>query len=77
MALTFEEVKDLIKKDYDVIKKQPNLQPYLDPILSLKSISDNYYMDSGKSICLYFLSNAGPWRTENAKVAKKELKKLV
>jgi hypothetical protein len=75
--LTFLEVKDLIRKDYNVIKNQPYLEPYLDPILSLNSINDKYIMDEGRSICAYFLSNAGTWRTENAKIAKKELKELL
>jgi hypothetical protein len=75
-AMSFDEIKELIQKDYSLIKKQPYLEPYLDPILSLKSVNDNYHMDSGISICLYFLSNAGSWKTDNAKIVKKELKKL-
>lgn len=74
-AMSFEEIKELINKDYKIIQKLPYLEPYLNPILSLNSINDNYFMDSGKSICLYFLSNASGWRTENAKLVKKELKK--
>jgi hypothetical protein len=34
-------------------------------------------MDTGKSIVLYFLSNAGTWRGETAKRVKAELKKMV
>lgn len=74
--MSFEEIKELISKDYNTINKLPYLEPYLNPILSLKSIDDNYLMDSGRSICLYFLSNASGWKTENAKIVKKELKKL-
>ena len=74
--VSFEEIKELIDKDYNIIKKLPYLEPYLNPILSLGSINDNYFMDSGKSICSYFLSNASGWKTENAKIVKKELKKL-
>ena len=40
------------------------------------SINDNYGVDSGKSIVLYFLSNASTWRGETAKRIKKELKSL-
>lgn len=49
-------------------------KPYLDAMGSLNSINDNYFMDSGKSIVLYFLSNASSWRGEVAKRVKAELK---
>ena len=48
--------------------------PYLDAMLSLRSISDNYGYDSGRSIVLYFLSNATYWRGEDAKRIKAELR---
>ena len=47
--------------------------PYLNAMLQLQSIDDNYGMDSAKSVVLYFLSNAGTWRGETAKRIKKEL----
>lgn len=50
--------------------------PYLDAMSSLDSIDDNYYQDSGKSIVLYFLANAGTWRGETAKRVKAELKAM-
>lgn len=50
--------------------------PYLNAMLSLNSINDNYYYDSGKSIVLYFLANSGTWRGETAKRIKTELKNL-
>ena len=51
-------------------------KPYLDAMSTLESISDMYYQDSGKSIVLYFLSNANTWRGETAKRVKAELKKM-
>lgn len=51
--------------------------PYLDAMSTLNSIEDNYGMDSGKSIVLYFLSNASSWRGDVAKRVKAELKKMV
>ena len=50
--------------------------PYLEAMLTLESINDNYYYDSGKSIVLYFLANAQTWKGETAKRIKKELKTL-
>jgi hypothetical protein len=48
--------------------------PYLDAMLSLDSIRDNYDQDSAKSIVLYFLSNASSFRGPEAKRIKAELK---
>ena len=50
--------------------------PYLDAMKTLDTINDNYFFDSGKSIVLYFLANAGTWKGETARRIKKELKKL-
>lgn len=47
--------------------------PYLEAMSSLTSINDNYGMDSGKSIVLYFLSNASTWRGDTARRIKAEL----
>lgn len=50
--------------------------PYLQAMASLDSITDDYGYDSGKSIVLYFLSNAATWRGETARRIKAELKQL-
>jgi hypothetical protein len=68
------EIAREIKKDWQ--KVYFGAVPYLDAILTLNKVSDNFYEDSGKSIVLYFLSNASSYRGENAKRIKKELKEL-
>ena len=50
--------------------------PYLDAMQTLNNITDNYYQDSGKSIVLYFLCNAGTWRGDIARRVKAELKAM-
>lgn len=50
--------------------------PYLDAMGSLNSIEDNFYEDSGQSVVLYFLANAGSWRGETARRVKAELKRM-
>ena len=50
--------------------------PYLDAMYSLNSIEDNYIHDSGKSVVLYFLANAGTWRVDDARRIKAELKDI-
>ena len=47
--------------------------PYLQAMMCLDKITDNYGFDTGKSIVLYFLANAGTWRGEVARRVKKEL----
>jgi mannose-6-phosphate isomerase-like protein (cupin superfamily) len=55
----------------------PYAKPYLEAMSTLNSVEDKYMFDSGKSIVLYFLSNASMWRGETAKRIKAELKKIV
>ncbi len=50
--------------------------PYLDAMATLESIEQNYYFDSGRSVVLYFLANAGSWRGDVAREIKKELKAM-
>lgn len=68
-----------IKADWSQIGKgvSPHAKPYLDAMLTLNSIEDNYFMDSGKSIVLYFLSNAQHYRGDTARKLKAELKSMV
>jgi hypothetical protein len=50
--------------------------PYLSAMASMGDIRDSYGYDSGKSVVLYFLGNAGTWRGDVAKRVKAELKAL-
>jgi hypothetical protein len=51
--------------------------PYLDAMSTLDKISDNYGLDSGKSIVAYFLANANTWKGEKAREIKKELNAML
>lgn len=68
------EIAREIRKDW----KQPyfGAVPYMDAMLTLNSIHDNYIFDSGKSVVLYFLANANTWRGDTARRVKAELKAL-
>lgn len=68
------EIAREIRKDW----KQPyfGAVPYIDAMLTLSSIHDNYIFDSGKSVVLYFLANANSWRGDTARRVKAELKAL-
>jgi hypothetical protein len=52
-------------------------RPYLEAMMSLDKIDDNYGADSAKSIVAYFLSNARGWKGEKAKAIKTELNKML
>jgi hypothetical protein len=52
-------------------------RPYLDAMHTMEKVSDNYMYDSGRSIVLYFLSNASGWRGEAARRIKAELKAML
>ena len=47
--------------------------PYLNAMMCLDKITDNYGFDSAQMIVLYFLANAGTWKGETARRIKKEL----
>lgn len=64
-----------IRKNWD--KVYFGAVPYLDAMSTLNSINDRYIHDSGKSIVLYFLSNATTWRGEVARNVKKELNSML
>ena len=64
-----------IRKDW--AKVNYAAKPYLDAMGSLSSIQEDYYMDTGRSIVAYFLSNATSWRGDTARRVKAELKAML
>ena len=69
------EIAREIRNDWKNVS--PYAAPYLSAMSCLNSVSDNYIMDSGRSIVCYFLANAGSWRGETAKRVKVELKSML
>jgi hypothetical protein len=53
----------------------PTARPYLEAMADLENIGDSYGADSGRSVVLYFLSNARSFKGEAAKAIKAELKR--
>ncbi len=74
----YEIAKD-IRKDWSKIGKgvSPYAKPYLDAMDYLDSVHDSYGLDDGKSVVLYFLSNANSYRGEKARQLKAELKEAL
>lgn len=71
---TLHEIARDIRKDWTKVNYAA--KPYLDAMSSLDSVHDKYHYDSGKSVVLYFLSNASSWRGETAKRIKAELRSM-
>ncbi len=51
--------------------------PYVEPMLSLRTINEMYYADTAHSVVSYALSNLTNWRGEKARAIKAELKSLL
>lgn len=72
------EIANEIRKDWPVAWNENHpAGAYLVPMSTLDKITDNYIMDSAKTIVIYFLSNATGWRGETAKRIKAELKAMI
>lgn len=72
-TMSLSEIAYFIKREWK--KVYFGARPYLDAMTTLRSIEENYMLDSGKSVVLYFLANATSWRGETARAVKAELKK--
>ena len=51
-------------------------KPYLQSMLHMDQIGDDYYLDEGRDVVLRFLANAQSWRGDTAKHIKAELKEI-
>ena len=55
------------------VKMSPYAKPYLDAMIWLRGMDDNFHSDDARSIVRYFLANASGWRGDDAKRIKAEL----
>lgn len=51
--------------------------PYIYAMRSLNQITEDYGLDSGRSVVAYFLANAQTWRGEHARRIKSELRDIL
>ena len=76
-----KEPRPLSQIAVEIKKEWPNIPPhaeaYREPMSYLRSVEEDFGLDSGRSVVLYFLSNAGTWRGEKARAIKSELKDIV
>ncbi len=69
---TFPQLCSMIAADWSGMAM--TARPYFQAMGRMQNLSDTYGTESGKSIVLYFLSNAQSWRGEVARNVKGELK---
>ena len=67
------QIAEIVRKEWP--KVNFGAAPYLEAMGGMSSHTENYGMDTGKSIIAYFLSNATGWRGDHAKRVKAELKR--
>jgi hypothetical protein len=73
--VTVSEIAHAIAKDWTNVS--PYAADYLNAMKEIRSVDDNYYADSAKSVILYFLANASSYRGDNARAYKALLKDMV
>jgi len=73
--VTVSEIAHAIAKDWTNVS--PYAADYLNAMKEIRSVEDNYYADSAKSVIMYFLANAGSYRGDNARSYKALLKELI
>ena len=75
MARKIHEMASEILQDW----KKPyfGAVPYIEAMLQLNTIHDDYYLDTAESVVIYFLANAQTWRGETARRIKAELKEML
>jgi hypothetical protein len=71
---TLNEIAREIRADWKKVNFAA--KPNLDAMASLGTVSDRFGYDTGRTIVLYFLANAGAWRGETAKRIKSELRSM-
>jgi len=69
------QIGDLIRREW----QNPffGAVPYIRAMLQLPTIDSTYGAEDGRSIVLYFLSNASTWKGPIAKIVKAELRARV
>jgi hypothetical protein len=72
---TIKQIVQVIRKYWVTV--HPFAKPYLDAMECLDTINDNYIADTGRSVVIYFLSNATTFKGDIAREVKKELNKRI
>ena len=75
MARKIHEIASEILQDWN--KPYFGAIPYIEAMLQLNTIHDDYYLDTAESVVIYFLANAQTWRGETAKRIKAELREML
>ena len=74
MERKYRKISEIAQDIIDDGYKNPSAKPYVNAMLQITNITDDYMYEDGKSIVSYFLANAQYWRGTTAKTIKAELK---
>lgn len=69
------EIAEEIRADWDTMS--PHAKPYIDAMAAMRDMNSTFGVEDARSIVLYFLSNAQPWRGEVARRVKAELRGML
>lgn len=74
-------MRDLCTIAHDIQRHWPKVHyaalPYLRAMGTLRTLDDNFGYDPADHVVMYFLSNAGTWRGEEARRLKAELNQML
>jgi len=75
MSRKLSDIAVEIRKDW----RPPNFAavPYINALAQLSLVSDKFGADTGRSLIIYFLSNAASWKGLVARKIKKELNAML
>lgn len=73
--LALSDIADIIDSECRTKSWYAYAKPYVHAMAELETATENYYADSGVSICLYALSNLTSWRGEQARLMKAQIKR--
>jgi hypothetical protein len=75
--LALSDIADIVDNECKTKPWYVYAKPYVRAMATLETASENYYADSGVSVCLYALSNLTSWRGENARLIKAQVNRHV
>ena len=74
-CLQLYTIAQLIMREWKTMNNYA--KQYANAMLFLNSVDDMYGQEDGRTIVRYFLSNAGTWRGDTARIVKAELNRRV
>jgi hypothetical protein len=75
--LALSDIADIVDNECKTKSWYAYAKPYVHAMATLETANENYYEDSGVSVCLYALANLSVWRGENARLIKAQINRHI